>query len=117
MPPRVRRSAGRGCHDRAQLVEASFRERLARRRRRHAEDTAEARAEVAVVREAGFERERGQVAFAVGEALDGRAPDNRLFRWTFSEITPERVRWQGFVSSDEGRMWIRDEEIVLRRRS
>ena len=48
--------------------------------------------------------------------LEGRAPDNRLFRWTFSEFTPERVRWQGFISADEGRSWVRDEEIILLRR-
>jgi hypothetical protein len=39
-----------------------------------------------------------------------------LFRWTFSEFSDERVRWQGFVSRDEGRTWLRDEEIILRRR-
>jgi hypothetical protein len=49
--------------------------------------------------------------------LEGRAPDNRLFRWTFSEISDERVRWQGFVSADEGLSWRRDEEIILRRRA
>jgi hypothetical protein len=48
--------------------------------------------------------------------LEGRAPDNRLYRWIFSEITAERVRWQGFVSSDEGLTWLREEEIILRRR-
>jgi hypothetical protein len=47
--------------------------------------------------------------------LEGRAPDNKLFRWTFSEFSDERVRWQGFVSSDEGLTWLRDEEIILRR--
>jgi hypothetical protein len=49
--------------------------------------------------------------------LEGRAPDNRLFRWTFSEITHERVRWQGYVSTDEALTWIRDEEIILHRRA
>jgi hypothetical protein len=48
--------------------------------------------------------------------LEGRGPNNDLFRWTFSEITHERVRWQGFVSSDEGLSWGRDEEIILHRR-
>jgi len=47
--------------------------------------------------------------------LEGRGPDNRLLRWTFSDISDERVRWQGFVSADEGRTWIREEEIILRR--
>ncbi len=49
--------------------------------------------------------------------LEGRAPDNRLYRWIFSEITEERVRWQGFVSVDEGLTWVREEEIILRRRA
>ena len=49
--------------------------------------------------------------------LEGPAPENRLYRWTFSEITDERVRWQGFVSADEGRSWLREEEIILHRRS
>ncbi len=49
--------------------------------------------------------------------LEGRAPDNRLYRWTFSEITDQRVRWQGFVSADEGRSWVREEEILLHRRT
>jgi hypothetical protein len=48
--------------------------------------------------------------------LEGRGPDNSLFRWTFSEFSDERVRWQGFVSKDEGLSWVRDEEIVLHRR-
>jgi hypothetical protein len=46
---------------------------------------------------------------------EGPGPDGALFRWTFSEFSDERVRWQGFVSRDEGRTWIRDEEIILRR--
>jgi hypothetical protein len=48
--------------------------------------------------------------------LEGRSPDNHLLRWTFSEFSEERVRWQGFVSKDEGRTWVRDEEIILHRR-
>jgi hypothetical protein len=48
--------------------------------------------------------------------LEGRGPDNRLLRWTFSEFSDERVRWQSFVSKDEGLRWVRDEEIVLHRR-
>src|SRR5919198_6018065 len=30
--------------------------------------------------------------------LEGRAPNNDLYRWTFSEITEEYFRWQGFDS-------------------
>jgi hypothetical protein len=56
-------------------------------------------------------RERGDEIW-----LEGRAPDNSLCRWTFSEITSERVRWQGFSSSDEGLTWIREEEMILLRR-
>jgi hypothetical protein len=48
--------------------------------------------------------------------LEGRGPDNSLFRWTFSEFSDERVRWQGFHSTDEGLTWPREEEIILRRR-
>jgi hypothetical protein len=48
--------------------------------------------------------------------LEGRSPENNLVRWTFSEFSEERVRWQGFVSKDEGLTWIRDEEIILNRR-
>ena len=48
---------------------------------------------------------------------EGRSPDNNLIRWTFSDFTEDSVRWQGFVSRDEGRTWIRDEDIVLTRRS
>jgi hypothetical protein len=48
--------------------------------------------------------------------LEGPSPHGGLFRWTFSEFSDERVRWQGFVSRDEGRTWLRDEEIILRRR-
>jgi hypothetical protein len=56
-------------------------------------------------------RERGDEIW-----LEGRAPDNSLCRWTFSEITSERVRWRGFSSSDEGLTWTREEEMILRRR-
>jgi hypothetical protein len=48
--------------------------------------------------------------------LEGRSPENHLLRWTFSEFSEERVRWQGFVSKDEGLTWTRDEEIILHRR-
>ncbi|MDQ3879486.1 MAG: hypothetical protein M3295_00145 [Chloroflexota bacterium] len=48
--------------------------------------------------------------------LEGRSPEDGLWRWTFSEFTDERVRWQGYASKDEGRTWVRDEEIILHRR-
>lgn len=49
--------------------------------------------------------------------LEGRSPTNDLWRWTFSEFSDDRVLWQGYVSNDEGRRWLRDEEIVLHRRA
>jgi hypothetical protein len=48
--------------------------------------------------------------------LEGWSPDDNPIRWTFSEFSDDRVRWQGYVSKDEGVTWIRDEEIVLHRR-
>jgi hypothetical protein len=49
--------------------------------------------------------------------LEGRSPENNLLRWTFSDFSDERVRWQGYVSKDEGMTWVRDEEIILHRRA
>jgi hypothetical protein len=49
--------------------------------------------------------------------LEGPGPENKPVRWTFSEFSDERVRWQGFASSDDGKTWIRDEEIILTRRT
>ncbi len=56
-------------------------------------------------------RERGDEIW-----LEGPGPDNKPVRWTFSEFSDERVRWQGYVSKDEGLTWVRDEEIILHRR-
>jgi hypothetical protein len=47
--------------------------------------------------------------------LEGRSPENNLLRWTFSDFSDYRVRWQGFVSKDEGLTWVNDEEILLTR--
>jgi hypothetical protein len=49
--------------------------------------------------------------------LEGRAPNGSLVRWSFSEITGESFRWQGHVSTDEGRTWALAEEMSLRRRA
>ena len=49
--------------------------------------------------------------------LEGLGPENKPVRWTFSEFTDQRVRWQGFVSNDDGQSWVRDEEIILNRRT
>jgi hypothetical protein len=48
--------------------------------------------------------------------LEGPGPDSKPVRWTFSEFTPDRVRWQGYATPDNGVTWVRDEEIILRRR-
>jgi hypothetical protein len=47
--------------------------------------------------------------------LEGRFPDGKPVRWTFSEFSDDRVRWQGYFSSDDGQTWTRDEEIILKR--
>jgi hypothetical protein len=57
-------------------------------------------------------RERGEEIW-----LEGRSAENNLIRWTFSEFSDKLVRWQGYVSKDEGVNWVRDEEIILHRRS
>jgi hypothetical protein len=49
--------------------------------------------------------------------LEGPGPQNEPVRWTFSEFSDERVRWQGFVTKDGGQTWVRDEEIILNRRT
>jgi hypothetical protein len=49
--------------------------------------------------------------------LEGRSPENNLFRWTFSNFSDDRVVWRGYVSKDEGRNWVHEEEITLQRRS
>lgn len=48
--------------------------------------------------------------------LRGMAPDGRHEIWTFYDITPERCRWRGQISSDGGQTWFTDEEMVLTRR-
>ncbi len=59
------------------------------------------------------------IARPVGDeiVLEGRAPDNKLYRWIFSDITAHTFRWSGYVSADEGRTWCREEEIRGRRRA
>jgi len=47
------------------------------------------------------------------EMLDeDRAPE----RWRFRDITPTSFRWVGEVSTDGGKTWIQDEEMLARRR-
>jgi hypothetical protein len=59
------------------------------------------------------------IARPVGEeiVLEGRAPDNKLYRWIFSDITDHTFRWSGYISVDEGRTWFMEEEIRGRRRT
>ncbi len=59
------------------------------------------------------------IARPIGDeiVLEGRAPDNRLYRWIFSGITDQVFHWTGYVSADEGRTWTKEEEIQGRRRS
>jgi hypothetical protein len=59
------------------------------------------------------------IARPVGDeiVLEGRAPDNKLFRWIFSDITDQMFLWRGYISADEGRTWLMDEEIRGRRRA
>jgi hypothetical protein len=49
--------------------------------------------------------------------IEGEGPGGVQIRWTFSEFSPERVRWQGFVANEDRTSWTRDEEIILTRRS
>jgi hypothetical protein len=55
----------------------------------------------------------------VGDEIvqEGRAPDNKLYRWVFSDITDHNFRWSGYVSADEGRTWFMEEEIRGTRRA
>jgi hypothetical protein len=48
--------------------------------------------------------------------LHGAAPDGRPEIWTFYDITPDRCRWRGQISSDGGQTWFTDEEMILTRR-
>jgi hypothetical protein len=48
---------------------------------------------------------------------EGRAPDNKLYRCVFSDITDQNFRWSGYVSADEGRTWFMEEEIRGTRRA
>jgi hypothetical protein len=49
--------------------------------------------------------------------IEGRGPDESLYRWTFSEISDERFLWQGFQSENEGQSWVLGQEMIVRRRS
>ena len=63
-----------------------------------------------------------QVHRLIARAEDGRivlrgaAPDGRPEVWTFYDITADRCRWRGQISSDGGQTWFTDEEMALTRR-
>jgi len=45
----------------------------------------------------------------------GTRPDGNLIRWSFSEITPDSVRWRGELSADQGASWRLNVEFTARR--
>ena len=57
------------------------------------------------------------IARQVGDriVLEGTRPDGRPQRWSFNDITSERCRWRGEVSSDGGATWFLEEEMTLTR--
>jgi hypothetical protein len=59
------------------------------------------------------------VARKVGDriVLEGTTPDGKPERWSFNDITPDRCRWQGETSLDDGKTWFADEEMILTRRT
>jgi hypothetical protein len=46
---------------------------------------------------------------------DGRMPDGRLIRWSFSEITRESFAWRSQMSADEGASWRMNVAFTARR--
>lgn len=46
-----------------------------------------------------------------GIFIEGRAPEGKLVRWTFSEITDDSFLWQGRDSHDDGETWVLSEEM------
>jgi hypothetical protein len=49
--------------------------------------------------------------------IEGPGPEGNPVRWIFSEFSDDRVRWQGYVSNNDGATWVRTEEIILNRRT
>jgi hypothetical protein len=64
----------------------------------------------------------GRVRRFIGRAeggmivLDG-LDDNPKERWTFRDITPDSFLWQGESSTDGGRSWFIEDEMLARRRA
>jgi hypothetical protein len=49
--------------------------------------------------------------------IEGNGPEGHPYRWTFSEVTDDFFRWQGYVSEDAGVTWFKGQEMIARRRS
>jgi hypothetical protein len=56
-------------------------------------------------------------ARAVGEEIwvEGSSPRGQLFRWIFSQITPQSFHWRNVISEDDGQTWRLQEELEARR--
>lgn len=48
--------------------------------------------------------------------IEGTGPEGNPYRWTFSQITGDSFRWQGYVSEDVGATWFKGQEMTARRR-
>jgi hypothetical protein len=64
----------------------------------------------------------GEFATLVGRpegdtiAQEGTGTDGRPIRWTFTEISPDRFHWQGYIADDSGTTWRLEQEMLGRRR-
>jgi uncharacterized protein len=56
----------------------------------------------------------GQVGNRI--VLHGIDTDGSLLRWSFNDMTRESFRWVGEISSDGGKTWRMEQEMLLRRR-
>jgi hypothetical protein len=59
-------------------------------------------------------RARAQGAELLIEGLDA---DGGRLRWMFTEVTPDSFQWKGFKSTDAGKSWYLEQEMLGRRRS
>lgn len=50
-----------------------------------------------------------------GILQEGTQPDGRSIRWTFTELTGDSFRWQGYVLDHEGAQWRLEQEMTARR--
>ena len=57
------------------------------------------------------------IASAVGgEIVMESQGEDEIFRWIFSDITPDSFHWRALGSPDGGRTWVVAQEMVARRR-